>query len=112
MSASSPSEPASEDHHHGSGLDNVRAAAAEVHRRVVQWREAPQWRDDETNRDRYAVTVRAAAALDELPETASPMDVIQAVRPITETWRPNRAGPEQAIYAAVDRLREAIQRAG
>jgi hypothetical protein len=33
----------------------------------------------------------------------------RAVQPILTTWRPNRAGPEQPIYAAVDRLRAAVQ---
>ena len=106
MSASSPSEPANQ--HPTAGADAVRVATAEVLRRVNEWRESPRWRDDDANRERYDRTVRAADALDELSESAGAVDVTEAVRPIIETWRPNRVGPEQATYAAVDRLLEAI----
>jgi hypothetical protein len=119
MSIDSPSEPPS-DHDPanlpadiGTRAGNVRTAAAEVWRRVGEWRDSPTWRDDETNRRRYNVTAHAIAALDALPD---PEDhdgaaaLAKAVQPIAETWRPNRAGPEQTIYAAVDRLREAVRR--
>lgn len=106
MSASSPSEPASQ---HGQETAAVRRAANEVRRRVIEWRESPLWQDNDTNRDRHELTIRAVTAVDDLPETAETSQLVQAVRPIVEAWRPNRAGPEQAIYAAVDRLREALQ---
>jgi hypothetical protein len=118
MSIDSPSESSS---HHDPGrlpvdigdlAAAVRTAAGEVWRRVGQWRDLPTWRDDETNRRRYEVTAQAIAALDALPDPTdgdSAAAVAQAVRPIVETWRPNRAGPEQAIYAAVDRLRDAVR---
>jgi hypothetical protein len=118
MSIDSPSEPSS--HHDpanppadiGDRVDTVRAAASEVWRRAGEWRDSPTWRDDETNRHRYEVTAQAIAALDALPDPTdrdSAAAVAQAVRPIAEIWRPNRAGPEQAIYAAVDRLRDAAR---
>ncbi len=114
MSTDSPSqhEPASlpSDIAHLAGT--VRTAAAEVWRRVGEWRDAPTWRDDETNRRRYDVTAHAVAAVDGLPDPADRDGVAalaEAVRPVAEPWRPNRAGPEQAIYAAVDRLRDAVR---
>jgi hypothetical protein len=118
MSIDSPSEPFS--HHDPASLPvdignlggTVRAAAGEVWRRVSEWRDSPTWRDDETNRRRYEVTAQAIAVLDALPDPTdgdSAAAVAEAVRPIAETWRPNRAGPEQAIYAAVDRLRDAVR---
>jgi hypothetical protein len=91
-------------------VDDVRVAAAEDRLRVVEWRESPWWRDDPGNRDRYDLTVRAVDVLDELPQSADAAALAETVRPITDAWRPNRAGPEQAIYAAVDRLRDAVRR--
>jgi hypothetical protein len=118
MSTDSPSEPSS--HHDPASLPadignlagTVRSAASEVWRRVGEWRDSPTWRDDETNRRRYEVTAQAIASLDTLSDPTdrdSAGALAEAVRPIAETWRPNRAGPEQAIYAAVDRLRDAVR---
>jgi hypothetical protein len=49
------------------------------------------------------------SAVNQSPRSDLPA-LIQAVQPILTTWRPNRTGPEQPIYAAVDRLRATIQR--
>jgi hypothetical protein len=119
MSVDSPSEPSS--HHDpdsvpadpGAGAADVRAMAAEVWRRVNEWRNSPGWRDDDTNRRRYDATAQALGALDALPDQPDPDGagaIVKAAQPISEAWRPNRAGPEQAIYAAVDRLRDALRR--
>ncbi len=108
MSASSPSEPASQ-HGRQAAASAVRRAANEVRRRVIEWRESPLWQDNDTNRDRHELTIRAVTKVDALPETPEPRQLAETVRPIVEAGRPTRAGPEQAIYAAVDRLREALQ---
>ena len=109
MSASSPSEPSGQHGQETDAANAVRRAANEVRRRVIEWRESPLWQDDDANRDRHDLTIRAVTALDSLPGAAHASQLAEAVRPILEAWRPNRAGPEQAIYAAVDRLRVALQ---
>ncbi|MEN3610971.1 hypothetical protein AAH979_15605 [Plantactinospora sp. ZYX-F-223] len=78
----------------------IRAAAGEVLARVQEWRNSPHWREDETNRRRYQITVDAIASLDRLPdpepqETVLPL--VDAIGPVLAAWRPSRPGPEQAI---------------
>jgi hypothetical protein len=91
----------------------IRAAAAEVLTRVQEWRDTPAWPDTPTNRRRHQVTVDAVAKLETLPAPDTNDDLtpmIEAVRPILTTWLPSRPGTEQAIFAAVERLRTAINR--
>ncbi|MGC4886360.1 hypothetical protein [Micromonospora sp. DT227] len=88
----------------------IRAAVAEVYERVQEWRRAPGWRETPTNAHRYAVTADAVAALSALSEPEAPEDlaaIVDAVRPVLAEWRPSRPGPEQQIFAAVERLRQA-----
>jgi hypothetical protein len=91
--------------------DQIRSAAAEVLRRVQEWRAVDGWQDTEQNRRRYELTAATVNGLDELPATADVHQVAAAVRPILTEWRPFWIGPEQAIYAAVDRLQNLIDRA-
>lgn len=89
----------------------IRAAAAEVLTRVQEWRNSPHWRDDYTSHHWYQVTMDTVAKLDKLPDPDGPEAVAvldDAVRPILATWRPSRPGPQQAIYAAVERLRQIV----
>jgi hypothetical protein len=91
----------------------IRAAAAEVLTRVQEWRSAPGWPDTPANRRRYQVTAGAVAQLDTLSDLDADDDLtplIDAVRPILAAWRPSRPGTEQAVFAAVERLRTAINR--
>jgi hypothetical protein len=88
----------------------IRAAAAEVYERVQEWRNSLGWQDTPTNVHRHQATVSAVAGLDALPEPAAAEDLaglIDAVRPLLAEWRPSRPGPEQQIFAAVERLRRA-----
>ncbi|WBC12793.1 hypothetical protein O7600_16545 [Micromonospora sp. WMMA1998] len=88
----------------------IRAAAAEVRERVQDWRHAPGWQETPTNALRYAVTADAVAALSALPKPETLEDLaatVDAVRPVLAEWRPSRPGPEQQIFAAVERLRQA-----
>jgi uncharacterized protein YfaQ (DUF2300 family) len=83
----------------------IRAALSEVWARVNEWREAPHWHDDE---ERYERSAAAVSAADKAEDLAA---LVDAVRPLLDVWRPNRAGPEQAIFAAVDRIRAAVREA-
>ncbi|MGW0430943.1 hypothetical protein ACWDV4_00105 [Micromonospora sp. NPDC003197] len=86
---------------------NIRANAAEVWERVQEWRDSPNWHGNETNQRRYQLTANAINALDAVPDPRTHAEVsalISAVRPILAEWRPSRPGPEQAIYAAIERL--------
>ncbi|WP_146758689.1 hypothetical protein [Micromonospora saelicesensis] len=88
----------------------IRAAAADVRRRVQEWSNSPGWQDTPTNAYRYQATVVAVAALDALPEPATAQDLarlVDAVRPLLAEWRPSRPGPEQQIFIAVERLQKA-----
>jgi hypothetical protein len=92
------------------GVD-IHLMAAEIWRRVEEWRNSPRWRDTEQNRSRYDDTARVIAALADVPDPVdqeSLRTLIETVRPLMAVWRPNYAGPEQAIYAMVDRLRYAL----
>src|SRR5215471_7277726 len=87
----------------------IRAAVAEVWRRVIEWRDSPQWTASEANLHRYQVTEHAFTELAKLSETAPGTDgatIAHVIKPILTEWWPNRTGPEQPIYAAVDRLRD------
>jgi hypothetical protein len=89
----------------------IRAAAAEVLTRVQEWCSAPGWPDTPANRRRYQATADAVDQLDTLSDPDSNDDLRplnDAVRPILTEWRPSRPGTEQAIFAAVERLRAAI----
>ncbi|KIR64950.1 hypothetical protein [Micromonospora haikouensis] len=91
--------------------DLIRAAAAEVRERVQEWRDSPNWRNTPTNSHRYETTVGAIDALGQLrdPNTEEAVaSLADAVRPVIVEWRPSRPGPEQSIYAAVERLRRTI----
>lgn len=87
----------------------IRAATAEVYERVREWRSSPGWQNTPVNARRHRLTVDAAAALDVLPEPTRIEDLngyVDAIRPLLAEWRPSRPGPEQQIYAAVERLRQ------
>ncbi|MGY3514803.1 hypothetical protein ACVMYR_00630 [Micromonospora sp. PTRAS2] len=91
--------------------DLIRAAAAEVRDRVQAWRDNPHWRNTPTNSHRYETTIGAIDALGQLPDPDTEEAVASladAARPVIVEWRPSRPGPEQAIYAAVERLRRTI----
>jgi cytochrome P450 len=91
--------------------DQIRALTAEVWRRVQEWHDKPDWVDDERNRHRYQLIAKAVAQLDALPDPErvdGVAAIIDAIKPISAEWRPHYAGPEQSIYAAVDRLRNVI----
>jgi hypothetical protein len=91
----------------------IRHLAAEVWRRVQEWHDSPDWQDTERNRHRYDLTARTIAAFDDRSDPEQPVTVnamSKVLTPILTEWRPALAGPEQAIYAAVDRLRTAIGR--
>jgi hypothetical protein len=85
----------------------IQRLTAEVWRRVQEWHDSLDWQDTDRNRQRYAVTEQAAASVDKHAHRARPDvgAVTEAAEPISRTWRPALAGPEQAIYAAVHRLR-------
>jgi hypothetical protein len=86
---------------------DIRSAVAEVWRRVTEWRDTTEITDERDQR-RYEQTAEAVTAVNR----SQPVDtraLALAVQPILTAWRPNRAGPEQAIYAAVDRLRALVQ---
>lgn len=86
----------------------IRAAAAEVHERVQEWRDTPGWQDTPTNAQRHQATVAAVAALDALPDPVVAeelTELVDAIRPLLVEWRPSRPGSEQHVFAAVERLR-------
>ncbi|MDG4760745.1 hypothetical protein [Micromonospora sp. WMMD710] len=90
----------------------IRAAAAEVHQRVQEWRTSPAWQDTPTNAHRHQATTDAVAALDAVPEPSTADELaglVEAIQPILAEWRPSRPGPEQQIYVAVERLRKACR---
>ncbi|RKR89950.1 hypothetical protein BDK92_4314 [Micromonospora pisi] len=85
----------------------IRAHAAEVLARVQEWHDAPGWQDNDTNQRRYRLTADAVGQLDALPDPEHSdglAALVDAIHPILTEWRPGRPGPEQAIYAAVERL--------
>ncbi|MEO3923889.1 hypothetical protein ABGB07_08505 [Micromonosporaceae bacterium B7E4] len=89
----------------------VRAGAAEILARVQEWRYSQHWRDNDTDRRRYQLTVDAVSVLDDMPDLSARDAVAMlsdAVRPVLKVWRPARPGPEQAILAAVERLQNMI----
>jgi hypothetical protein len=93
--------------------EEIHGLAAEVWRRVQEWHDAPGWQDTEDNRRRYDLTAAAIAQLEHAtrrrqPDT--PGAITQLIAPILTEWAPGYAGPEQAIYAAADRLRMAVRR--
>ncbi len=91
----------------------VRAGVAEVWRRTVEWRNRPEWTDTEHNRQRYEITRDVARHVAQLPDPTCSTDraaMVAAVDPLIRAWWPNRAGPEQAIHAAAERVRDATQR--
>ncbi|MEQ4300541.1 hypothetical protein ABNF97_03960 [Plantactinospora sp. B6F1] len=90
----------------------IRSAAAEVLARVQEWRNSPNWHDNDANHHRYQLTLDTIAMLDKLPnpesqETGSPL--VDAIGPVLAAWRPSRPGPEQAIFASVERLQRAAR---
>jgi len=92
----------------------IRAAAAEVWRRIAEWRASTRYDDSAANQHRYDQADQVTKALADVPTTGDDTEtrqVIAAVQPILTTWRTGRPGPEQAIYAAVERLRHAIRQA-
>ncbi|WP_433688074.1 hypothetical protein ACQP0I_04495 [Micromonospora carbonacea] len=111
-----PQEPANDRPHPATltpqrRADLIRAAAAEVRERVQEWRDNPNWRNTPTNSHRYETTIGAIDALGQLPDPDTEEAVTSlanAVRPVIVEWRPSRPGPEQAIYAAVERLQRTI----
>lgn len=116
--ADTPPQDPTDRHHSRTGLTPrqqsalIRAAAAEVYERVQEWRNSPRWQDTPTNAQRYEATVGAVTALDLLPEPATAEELTElsdAVRPLLVEWRPSRPGPEQSIFAAVERLRRACE---
>jgi hypothetical protein len=93
--------------------DDLRTLAAEVGRRVEEWHGRPDWRADEQNRHRYELTISAVAALDRMPTPVNLIELdglVKTIQPVLDEWQPSWAGPEQAIYAAVDRARTAVTR--
>ncbi|XTZ14459.1 hypothetical protein ACQSSU_23650 [Micromonospora echinospora] len=89
----------------------IRAAVSEVHARVREWRSQPGWRNSPVNVHRYETTMNVFRAVKSMPEPDSAATVVQlveAVRPVLTEWRPSRPGPEQQIFAAVERLRRAM----
>ncbi|GIG90920.1 hypothetical protein [Plantactinospora endophytica] len=71
----------------------------------MEWRNSPHWRDDDTNRYRYQLTLDTVATLDKLPDSEmydAVSALVDAIRPIITTWRPSRPSPQQAICAAVE----------
>ncbi|MGW1449639.1 hypothetical protein ACWCO3_15315 [Micromonospora sp. NPDC002411] len=90
----------------------IRVAAAQVGRRVQEWRYSQGWHDTPTNVYRHQATVAAVAALDALPEPTTADELarfVDAVQPLFIEWRPNRPGPEQQIFVAIERLRRACR---
>lgn len=88
--------------------EQIRAAAAEVRTRVQEWRDSPTWRDTDDNRHRYQATIDACATLDADSGHGTPVDSdarTEAVRSLVALWGFRRPGPEQAIHAAIERLR-------
>ncbi|WP_329017951.1 hypothetical protein OG271_13685 [Micromonospora rifamycinica] len=111
--ADTPRQEPTDDRSHPAALtpqqraDLIRAAAAEVRERVQAWRDNPNWRNTPANSHRYETTLGAIGVLSELPEPQTEealASLADAVRPIVVEWRPSRPGPEQSIYAAVERL--------
>ncbi|MFJ6196539.1 hypothetical protein [Micromonospora sp. NPDC092111] len=115
--ADTPPQEPTDDRPHSVALtpqqraDLIRTAAAEVRERVQEWRNNPAWRNTPANSHRYATTL---GAIDDLGRLANPdteeaaATLADVVRPVIMEWRPSRPGPEQAIYAAVERLRRTI----
>ncbi|MFF0825119.1 hypothetical protein ACFYUR_32515 [Micromonospora haikouensis] len=115
--ADTPPQDPADDRSHSAALtpqqraDLIRAAAAEVRDRVQAWRDNPNWRNTPANSHRYETTIGVIDALGQLPAPDTKEAVASladAVRPVIVEWRPSRPGPEQAIYAAVERLRRTI----
>ncbi|WP_147252603.1 hypothetical protein [Micromonospora endolithica] len=115
--ADTPPQELSNDQPHPAALtpqqraDLIRAAAAEVRERVQEWRNHPGWRNTPVNSHRHETTVNAIDALGQLPDPDTEEAVARladVVRPVVVEWRPSRPGPEQPIYAAVERLRRSI----
>ncbi|GLY23706.1 hypothetical protein [Micromonospora sp. NBRC 101691] len=89
----------------------IRTAVDEVYARVREWRGQPGWRNTPVNVHRYETTLNVAYTVEAMPEPDSAVAVaqlVEAVRPLLTEWRPSRPGPEQQIFAAVERLRWAI----
>lgn len=93
----------------------IRTLTGEVWRRVQEWHDSPGWQDTQRNRRRYDLTANAVAKLDELQDVPALSDLealAKAIEPILAEWQPALAGSEQAIYAAVDRLRSSTEMVG
>ena len=93
----------------------IRTLAGEVWRRVQEWHDSPDWQDTERNRRRYDLTADAVAKLDGPRDVPTPADLgmlAKAIEPILAEWQPALSGSEQAIYAAVDRLRSSTEMLG
>ncbi|MEV0327458.1 hypothetical protein AB0H63_13570 [Micromonospora echinospora] len=91
----------------------IRAAVDEVHALVREWRVQPGWQNTPVNVHRYDTTVNVFRAVESMPEPNSAEGVgklVDAIRPLLAEWRPSRPGPEQQVFAAVERLRRAISR--
>lgn len=101
-----PERTATEHEHHGPDeqVEEIRRLTAEVWRRVQEWHDAPDWQDNEQNRHRYELTNTVVTALQDSTNYGA---ATEAVRPLINEWHPRYAGPEQAIYAAIARLRAA-----
>jgi hypothetical protein len=115
--ADTPPQDSTDDRLHPATLtpqrraDLIRAAAAEVRERVQEWRDNVGWRNTPANTHRYETTVSAIDVLGQSPDPDTEEGVASladAVRPVVVEWRPSRPGPEQSIYAAVERLRRTI----
>ncbi|MDI5936633.1 MULTISPECIES: hypothetical protein [unclassified Micromonospora] len=115
--ADTPPQEPTDDRPHPTALtpqqraDLIHAAAADVRERVQAWRDNPNWRNTPANSHRYETTIGAIDALGQLPGPGTEEAVASlanAVRPVIVEWRPSRPGPEQSIYAAVERLRRTI----
>jgi hypothetical protein len=85
---------------------DIRAAAEVALAAFNVWRQSSAWNRHEKHYQRWGALVdRVAVVLAELPADADLRTVIDAVRPLLNSWWPSSAQQEVTFSAAVDRLR-------
>jgi hypothetical protein len=85
---------------------DIRAAAEVTLATFDAWRQSPDWNRREKHYQRWGALVdRVAVVLAELPTDADLRTVIDAVRPLLNSWWPSSSEHEVTFSTAVDRLR-------
>jgi hypothetical protein len=102
-----PTPPGSNDPLPNDRAEQIQAAAAEVLRRVEEWRASPAWTGSPADIRRYEITVRSLAPVSRgkamsIAALTSTVDVVGA------EWLVPRPGPTQAAFVAFQRIRELL----